>query len=275
MSSEKEKPLHVVILTGGTGRTGEQVLKAALAQFDQPNIRTTVETNVSSATEAVKIIHRAKEDQSIVCHTVVNPEIRQAIINETEAHMVPSVDLLGPVISVLDDHLDEAPRNVPGLSYALNKEQFDRIDAVDFTLAHDDGCGVKDLGDADVVLVGVSRVSKSVTSFFLAYRGIRAANVPLIMGIESPGELLKVDPNKVVALTMNPHRLRMLREARSEEFGCNLNDYSNARHIAQELRYVNGLAAQHGWRSVDVSYKSVEEVASEIVKMIGQRNSTA
>lgn len=268
MPDEKHEPLHIVVMTGGTGRTGEHVLAAALAQFDNPDVRITVERNVRSKSVAEKIIQRAKEDHAVIFHTIVSPEIRRLISQQTDALTIPTIDLLGPVITVLDDHLDGAPRNQPGLSYAFNKEQFDRIDAVDFTLAHDDGIRVKDLANADVVLTGVSRVSKSVTCFFLAYRGIRAANVPLQLGIDPPSELLNIDPDNVIVLTMNVQRLSSIRETRNVRWKGAMRDYTDLGRIGQELQFANKLASEHGWRCIDVSYKAVEEVASDIASLI-------
>lgn len=183
---------------------------------------------------------------------------------------VPTVDVLGPMLAALDDRLGMTPRGRPGLSYELRKEQFDRIDAVDFTLAHDDGKRLEDLYLADCVLVGVSRVSKSVTCFYLAARGIRAANVPLLAGQKVPPELLRLEPNKVVGLTMNAKRLRSIREARI----CRLSnvpvpDYVD--ELAEELRHARSLMSRHKWPCIDVSYMATEEVAHEVLSLIDSR----
>jgi regulator of PEP synthase PpsR (kinase-PPPase family) len=139
---------------------------------------------------------------------------------------------------------------------------------VDFTLAHDDGQRANDLPRADVVLVGVSRVSKSVTCFFLACRGIRAANVPLSIDTEPPAELLKVEPRKVVLLTTNVRRLQAVREARDQRWRGAMQPYTDQHRIARELAAAEQLAARYGWQTLDVSYKAVEEAAAEIVDLI-------
>jgi regulator of PEP synthase PpsR (kinase-PPPase family) len=269
MSHDLSQLRNIVILTGGKGRIGKQVVEAALRQFDESGVEIVVQANVHSAAAARKIVRQAKKDGSIICHTLVVPNVREVVKRETESLMVPTVDILGPVINVLADQWEVQPRNQPGLSHELNKEQFDRIDAVDFCLAHDDGRRPGEYDKADVVLVGVSRVSKSVTGLFLAYRGIHAANVAIAPEIGPPKELLDIDPNKVIALKMNAHRLQKLREARGERWGGAMQYYSDPQRIAQELREFNKLVAKHGWRCIDVSYKAVEDVAAEITRMLG------
>ena len=186
MPKPTDKPLSVVIISGATGRTATQVVNAALAQFERPHVRVVKRHNVRTVTAARKIVRELESDHTVICHSLVSPAVRDAVVAEASRRMIPAVDILGRVLAVLSDHLGVAPQRKPGLSYKLQKEYFDRIDAVSFTLEHDDGAGLSTLAEADVVLVGVSRVSKSVTCFYLAYRGIRAANVPLIPGVDLP-----------------------------------------------------------------------------------------
>ncbi len=274
MAKEKQSkkgPLKVFIVTGGTGRTCKNVLRAALAQFENANIEQILNAGVLEVPRVREIIKEAAQTGGVVFHSFVETKIREAIFAETQKHHVPAVDVLGPTLALLEDHLHETPRRQPGLSYQLSKAQFDRIDAVDFTLEHDDGCGLHSLDEADVVLVGVSRVSKSVTCFYLSYRGIRAANVPLVPGHDPPAELLKVDPDKVIGLTMNPNRLSSVREARIELMGRGpFGEYGDRRAITAELRAGNELMEKFGWRTIDVSYKSTEEVAKEVLARIGR-----
>ena len=177
--------------------------------------------------------------------------------------------MLGPVLTSLYDLFSRAPRAKPGILYDSNREHFDRIDAIEYTLHHDDGCRINELQDADVVLVGVSRSCKSTTCFYLGYSGIRAANVPLFVNADPPPELLDVDSRRVIGLTTNPHRLRSVREARMQGWGMDVRDeYGDRRNIAQELRAANALMEQHGWRCVDTSYKAIEEIAREVVGLL-------
>jgi regulator of PEP synthase PpsR (kinase-PPPase family) len=267
-------PLVVFILSGGTGRTGEQIVGSALAQFNSPAVQIEKRPRVRSIEAACRVVHEAQERQGIVFHTLVAHDIRQAVAEEAARRMVPLVDILGPALAVFEDHLRAKPKGQAGLSYLAQKDRFDRMDAVDYTLHHDDGQRAEGLKLADVVLVGPSRASKSVTCFYLAYRGVLAANVPLVLNVPPPPQLLELDPARVIGLTMNPHRLRAVREERTEHFGAEaqsaLEEYSQPRQIAQELRYAMSLIEQHGWRTIDVSYKSVEETAEEVLRMLGR-----
>jgi regulator of PEP synthase PpsR (kinase-PPPase family) len=248
------------------------VLNSALAQFVDPDVEIVSKTGIRSQSAGVSAVDLAAERGAVICHSLVDPQVRTAVITRAEQRHVPIVDVLGPVLTLLSDHLDTHPRYQPGLSYALQKRQFDLYNAVDFTLSHDDGAGMRDVDKADVVLVGISRTCKSVTCFYLAYRGVRAANVPLIPGCEPPEELRRVDPERVVGLTMNAQRLSKVREARFHRLQSDgLESYVSAREIIGELRHAADVMARHGWRCLDVSYLSVEEVAKEVLVLLAQK----
>ena len=258
------KSLTVYILTGATGRTCDEVLRAALAQFDEPSVRIVRRTKLHSEADVMREVSAAADAGAVICHSLVVPQLR-----ETTRLRVPTVDVLGPLMTLLQDYLGQTPRGLPGLAFQMQRERLERIDAVDYTLAHDDGCGLADLAQADVVLVGASRVSKSVTSFYLAYEGICAANVPLIPGLEPPPELLAVERNKVIGLTMNANRLQSLRQTRIKTLGDGSFDrYGSLADIEAEVRLIDRVMARYGWRRIDVSYMSVEEVAKEVVALI-------
>jgi regulator of PEP synthase PpsR (kinase-PPPase family) len=240
-------------------------------QFERPQARVIRRTNVRSPEEARAAVEQAFSDRAIIFYTLVSEEVREALHQAAQAHLVPTVDLLGPALSALTGVLKTAPRCDPELLYELEQQHIDRIDAVDFTLAHDDGMRVRELSQAYVVLVGVSRVAKSVTCFVLAYRGIRAANVPLVPGIPPPNELLSLDPSKVIGLTATVHRLQSIRSARVAAMHMgDVDRYVDPHEIAKELRYANSLMEKYGWRRVDVSYKAVEEVAKDVLRLIGR-----
>ena len=265
------EPLLIVIISGATGRTATEVVNASLAQFDQAEVRILRKTNVRSSAAAVRIVRELTSTHAVIFHSLVSPQVRNTLLEEAQRRMIPTVDILGPIIAVLSDQFGRAPRGKPGLSYKLQKDYIDRIDAVSFTLAHDDGAGMDSLHQADVVLVGVSRSSKSVTCFYLGYRGIRAANVPLILGVDPAKQLLHMPAEKVIGLTVTPHRLQRVREARRDRFGdAPLDHYVGSRAINDELRYALQLMRDNGWRSIDVSYMAVEEVAVQVLQMIGK-----
>lgn len=271
MNPAKNQPSRrrIILLSGSTGRTVQEVVRAALAQFKDPDVEIDLRAHVRSAKAAIRIVEEAAESKAILFHSLVAPKVRDAVVHHTQLRKVPSVDVLGPVLSALNDYLGETPRMRPGLSYQLRKEHFERIEAVDFTLAHDDGLALDGLMRADVVLVGPSRVAKSVTCFYLACRGVRAANVPLVPGWELPKQLAELDKQKVIGLTMTPARLQSIRRQRVRDMGRGPFDrYDDLDNVRHELAEANRIVAQHGWRSIDVSYMSVEEVAREILTLI-------
>ena len=265
----KKNPYTVYIVSDGTCRTCEQVLRAVLVQFEQ-HPRVVRVANVRRPARVANIVKAAKKARATIFYTLVSPETRTAMKEASAEYFVPIVDVLGPALASLYDMFKSTPRLVPGILYEANKAHFDRIDAIDYTLHHDDGCGVGDLEIADVVLVGVSRTSKSSTCFYLAYRGIRAANVPLFPNEEPPPELLRLDPKKVIGTTANADRLQSVREARLRSWGMHLGEaYTDRMAIIQELRAVNALMAKHNWATIDVSYKAIEEVAREVRVLLG------
>lgn len=262
------KPLKVHVLSGGTGRTCNQVLTAALAQFERPRVELSRHSQLHAVEQARRIVHDIGKEHSVICHSLVEPKVRATVIEAASACDVPIVDVLGPVITLLEEALGTEAQHRPGLSQALHHERFERMDAVDFTLAHDDGQRLHDIHDADVVLVGVSRVAKSVTCFYLAARGLRAANVPLIGHVDPPAELLRVEPHKVIGLTMSTHQMVLVRRARARRLAADLQGYVDETEIKSELTQARHFMSKRGWRSVDVSYKAVEEVASEVMDLL-------
>jgi regulator of PEP synthase PpsR (kinase-PPPase family) len=260
----------ILLVSDGTGSMCSHVVDAALRQFEKPEVRVIRRANIRSPQEAVAAVEQAIHCQAVIFYTLVSEGIREALHNAAKKHLVPAVDLLGHVLSTLTSVLKTSPRCDPQLLYELEEQHIDRMDAVDFTLAHDDGLRTRDLPQADVVLVGASRVSKSATCFVLACRGIRAANVPLVPDTGPPVELLSLDPQKVIGLTSSVYRLQTVRQSRIESMRMGAVDaYVDPREIAKELRYATALMDKYGWRCVDVSFKAVEEVAKEVLRLIG------
>jgi regulator of PEP synthase PpsR (kinase-PPPase family) len=262
--------LHTIyLISDGTCRTCEQVVRAVLVQFKHVDVQLVRKANVRRPRTVAGLIAEAAKDRALVFYTLVCDKAREAIEEAARQHMVPVVDLLGPVLASLYDLFKSTPRARPGILYKSNKAHFDRIDAVDYTLHHDDGCRENELENADVILVGVSRASKSTTCFYLGYSGIRAANVPLFPDRDPPPALLSVDPRRVIGLTVNPHRLQSIRDARMREWGFNLNpEYADMRQIAREIRAANEQMDKYGWRRIDVSYKAIEEIARELRQLL-------
>lgn len=265
----KRPAATVYIVSDGSGRTCEHVVKAALVQFRDHKLELILKSNVRTAKQAAAVVEEAARRRAPLFYTMVAAAPRKAIAQAAAKRQVTTVDVLAPALDVLEDLLQLKPQGKPGLYYLSQKEYFDRLVAVEYTLHHDDGQRLADLRKADVVLVGLSRVSKSATCFVLAYNGIRAANVPLIPGQPLAAELLRLDRRRVIGLTMNAQRLQQVREVRTQAMGVGVLDtYTDRRQILSEIHAAASLMARHHWRTLDVSHRSIEETAEEVKRMI-------
>lgn len=262
----------IFIVSDGRGETCAQLVRAALIQFEGQRYRFERESNVRTVSKVREIVKRAAKKQALVFYTLVGDETRKAMLEASALHLVPIVDLLGPAFSALHDLFKRARKATPGLLYESERERFDRYDAIDYTLRHDDGRRLDEIDEADVVLVGVSRTSKSSTSFFLAYEGIRAANVPLVPDNPPPPQLLALDPAKVVGLRANVMRLMTVRQVRAPHIGLTeSHPYLHKDAITREVLEANQQMRRYGWQSFDVSYMAIEEIARRVMSLIGQK----
>jgi regulator of PEP synthase PpsR (kinase-PPPase family) len=263
---ESDRDHKVFIVSDGTCRTCEQVVKSALVQFDDPRVKIVLCPGIRTNEHVIRVVDDAAREKAIIFFTLVKESARKALKDAANERLVESIDVLGPALTGLNSLIRRPPRATPGLFYRSEREHFDRMDAIDYTLRHDDGQRMSELGQADVILVGVSRASKSSTCFYLAYRGIRAANVPLIPGVPVPPELARVAPKRVIGLSINCRRLQAIRHARMHLMGVSdIDQYVDAKSIAEEVRSAHHQMVQQGWHRIDVSYLAIEEIARRVI----------
>ncbi len=266
------KERHVFIVSDSTGSTCEIVVKAALTQFKTTDVYLHKYPNVRDVKEIIRIAEEAQKHRGVIAFTLVVPDLRKKILEEGLRRAVPTIDILGPVLSRLQDLLEISPMAIPGLFKHLNEEYYKRIECIDYAVKHDDGRNIKDIKDADVVLVGVSRASKTPISIYLAYRGYKTANVPIIYGMPLPKELDEVDKKKVIGLTIEPFRLRLIRLARAEKLKMPEHDpYIEMNSVMNEVSYALKIFKEKGWHIVDVTSKSIEEAATIIMELVGRK----
>jgi regulator of PEP synthase PpsR (kinase-PPPase family) len=261
-------PIYVV--SDGTGESAKRIVKSALTQFkSKPLIE--VKPKVITIKEAKEIVKLAKLNGAPIFFTLVKSDIRAVMKNETLKRGVLSVDLLESSLEILHKVLKSAPSETPGLFLEFEKERIRRsLSAIEFTLEHDDGKDPKGYKDADIVLVGVSRASKSSTAFYLGYCGVKTANVPIHYSTSIPPELLQIDRKKIVALIITPSRLESVRNIRAKKLKFDINDpYTNRHEIAKEIRHINDLINKYKWETVEVSYQAIEEIAWEVGQRVG------
>jgi regulator of PEP synthase PpsR (kinase-PPPase family) len=266
---------HIYAVSDATGTTAERVVRAALVQFEDHNIEITRYGAVRDAARIHEIVSEASDTGGFVVHTFVYENLRHAMLTEGRAHNVTTVDLMGPLLARLSELLATAPRSEPGLFQPFDAAYLQRIEAINFTVRHDDGTNIDDLHQAEIVLVGVSRTSKTPLSVFLAYRGWRVANIPIILDMEPPKELFNLPRKRVVCLIVKPERLTELRLARVERMGTHAKGYADLDYIMREVAYAYRLfERRRDWPLVDVTSKPLEEAAAEVVTLMGGGVST-
>lgn len=263
--------LRIYAISDATGTTAEGVVRAALTQFIDPDVEIIRYGGVRSAARIHEIVTEAARVRGFIVHTLVSEELRLAMLTEGRAANVDTVDLMGPMLAHLSELLATKPRSVPGLFQPFDPAYQMRIDAINFTVRHDDGQNIDNLHEADIVLVGVSRTSKTPLSIYLAYRGWRVANVPLMLDVEPPQQLFTLPRKRAVGLIVKPERLAELRQTRAEQMGISIWGYADLDYIRREVAYAYHIfERRRDWPLVDVTVKPIEEAASEIVSLLGK-----
>jgi regulator of PEP synthase PpsR (kinase-PPPase family) len=272
-AAPKEYKRYVFAVSDATGKTCETVVLAALSQFKTTQIVLETFSNIRTPQQVEDVFERATETNGVVIYTMASPELRHKITELGRLNGVPTVDILGPVLTRLSDLLEISPLAKPGLFHQLDSDYFKRIEAVDFTIKHDDGRRLETIANAEIVLLGVSRASKTPVSIYLSYRGWKVANVPIVAAEEPPPELLAIDQRKIIALTIAPRRLEAIRRERQVKLQPGEESaYSDLEHIRREVLFALRLYERMQWPVLDATYKSIEETATEVMRLIYARS---
>lgn len=263
---------HLHLLSDSTGETLDAVAKATLAQFSGADPVKHLWPMVRGPRHLARILPEIEEKRGLVMFTLVNKEIRDALVGHLSEIGMPYIAVLDPVIRELGRFLGEESKAKPGEQHALNDEYFRRIEAMTYSMAHDDGQLVDNITKADVVLVGVSRTSKTPTCIYLANRGIKAANVPIVRGCPLPEELFRENGPMIVGLVTNADVLVQIRRSRLKAMNEHKStDYVDPEVVQLEIRDARRLFSRNGWPVIDVSRKSIEETAAAIINLLHQR----
>ena len=257
----------IYVISDSTGETGAKVVQAALLQFTHEKVRLRIFSNMHSTDALVETVDRAAADGALVVHTLVRSEQRAALHDRAAQYGVQAVDLMGPVMAGIGRWLGERPVSRPGLLHRLDEEYFRRIEALDFAVKNDDGKLPRNFKNAEIMVVGVSRTSKTPVCTILAQRGYRCANLPLVLEIPPPKEIEELDPNRVYALSIAPQTLHQIRRTRLQHLGAESQEgYADLEHIQRELAWARDIFRRHPkWRVIDVTRRAIEETASEIL----------
>lgn len=266
------KQLHLHLVSDSTGETVCSVARAAVVQFEGVDAEEHVWSLIRTKSQMERVLAAIEERPGVVMFTLVEKNLRDMLIQCCSRLNVPCIPVLSRVISDLSAYLNMNISPQPGRQYELDENYFSRVEAVNFTLAHDDGQSLRDVSEADILLIGVSRTSKSPTCVYLAYRGYKAANIPFVMGCPLPANLTTMKNPLIVGLTISSERLVQIRKNRllalnqGEE-----TDYVDIDKVKEEIAAARRLFSENGWPSIDVTRRSVEETAATIIQYYQER----
>ncbi len=246
--------------------------KAALVQYRGVDASLVRFKNVRAPEQIKSIIEEAVYNKGFIAFTVVSLDLRNEIQKQAIAAKIPHIDLLGPLLNGLEEYFGIHKPMQAGILRAVDEKYFKRIEAIEFTVKHDDGKELRDLENAEIILVGISRTSKTPLSIFLSHKGWKVANIPLVVGVPPPKEIFEVDQRKVIALTIDPDKLSLIRQNRLSKLGDGTSEYASMKHILDELQFAEELYKKNKkWPVFDVTSRALEETATEIIKIISKR----
>lgn len=260
------KKFSVYALSDATGDLAHSLAVAAVNQFPEHDCRIIRISKITGTESLEEYVLKAKESHGVILFTFVSVEMRHRILDLCKIHEVVSVDILGSTLNSLANYLHALPSLEPGLQYKLTQNYFKRTEAVEFSVKHDDGLGLSTITQADILIFGISRTSKTPLSVYLAYQGYRCANIPVVKGIAIPEAVLNMDKSKMIALTIDPAKLASIRSARLQKLGRHDNEsYAKMEHIKDEIAYAIQLYRSMKIPVIDVTNKAIEETASEVL----------
>ncbi len=268
------QPVELHIVSDSSGETAARLVVALEAQFPDLEFEEVRHPRVESVDDLALTVNRAKGRRAVVIYTLVKPELRDTMRALCRRAKIHYCDLLGHPIDAVARVSGQAARMTPGSRPPLNSQYFKRIEAIEFAVKFDDGVGTG-LGDADIVLVGVSRTSKTPLSIYLGYLGHKVANVPIVKGIEPPRELFEIDPLKIVGLTIEASRLAEIRRERVRNLGARGRRYAELMEIYEELEQASAIHRRLGCPVIEVSELAIEETAHRIIRIVEQRRAEA
>jgi [pyruvate, water dikinase]-phosphate phosphotransferase / [pyruvate, water dikinase] kinase len=263
-------PVELHIVSDATGETATRLVAALEAQFPEQPFEEIRHPRVETVDDLRLVVDRAKGRPAVVVYTIVKPELRGAMRDFCRRAKLHYCDILGPPLASIAKISGQAAQLVPGVRHPLDSAYFRRIGAIEFAVKYDDGMG-GGLLEADIVLVGVSRTSKTPLSMYLGYMGYKTANVPVVHGIDPPKGLFEVDPAKIVGLTIDASRLSDIRQERIRQMQSSPKAYAELVDIYDELEHADALHRRLGCPVLDVTELSIEETASRVVKLVEQR----
>ncbi|AZV44424.1 phosphotransferase [Peribacillus asahii] len=263
----------IYVVSDSVGETAELVTKAAASQFMGASFAIKRIPYIEDEQNVDEVISLAKLNDAVIVYTLVKPDIRAYMEQQIKKENLPAHDILGPLMDLLQQRATFKPLNEPGLVRKLDDDYFKRVEAIEFAVKYDDGRDPRGILRSDIVLVGVSRTSKTPLSQYLAHKRYKVANVPLVPEVKPPEELFLVSPEKIIGLKISPEKLNHIRKERLKSLG--LNDhaiYANMERIKEELTYFDSIVSRLKCPIIDVTNKAVEETANLIINILQNRS---
>jgi len=258
----------IYTLSDSVGDTAEVLVRAAVSQFNADIVEIRLIPYVNSPEEIASIVDEARGVNSLLAYTLVKPELRRAIETEAEKYGIPTLDIINPVIDAVSSVIQSKPRLEPGLVRKTDEEYYRKIDAVEFAVKYDDGKNAAGIMKADLVVLGVSRTSKTPLCLYLAHKGIMAANVPLVPEVEPPEEIFLLPSHKIIGLRIQSQQLNEIRRERLKTLGITANaNYASMDRINKELTHADEIMKRIGCAVIEVTNKAVEETASKVMEI--------
>ncbi|HEY8364214.1 MAG TPA: pyruvate, water dikinase regulatory protein, partial [Haloplasmataceae bacterium] len=257
--------LKIYIISDSIGETGEQVAKSVISQFEIEHYEIKKFAHVLGKDQLEEILHKANTENSIVIYTLVDQELSNYVLQFSEEHELPCIDLLTPLLNAIAYRTNLKPLREPGINRILDEKYFKRIEAIEFAVKYDDGKDPRGILKADLVLVGVSRTSKTPLSMYLANKNLLVANVPLVPEAPLPKEIFQIDRSKIIGLTNSPEKLSIIRQERLKALGLSgYARYASMERIIEEIEYSDTVMKKLGCVIIDITNKAVEETAGLI-----------
>ncbi|MEL4456430.1 pyruvate, water dikinase regulatory protein [Lutimonas vermicola] len=272
MKKPDNDSIAIYVVSGGKGVTGHTIVQTLIIQYPENALKVELIPDVRTEEKVIDVVKKVKDVNGILTHTMVNSDLRTFLIDQCEKQQVKQADLMGSLADIIENDFGLQSVNTPGLYHKINAQYYRRIEAMEYTLNHDDGLNAQNLGEADIVVTGVSRCGKTPLSVYMSMFGWKVANVPLITGIDPPKELFEIDKNRVFGLNINLNHLVIQRQKRWKNFG-NLPkmNYVDSKSVGKELQYANLIFRRGGFTKINISNKAIESTSNEILGMLFER----
>lgn len=257
------------VMSDSLGETGEKLARAAISQFEAVKVDVVRVPFIRTVEQIDETVKEAAELGGIICHTLVSAELRRSLDEYADCYGVPYVDLMGPMLEAVSSATGETPSMKPGAIHKLDEEYFRKVEAIEFAVNYDDGKDPTGFLKADIVLIGVSRTSKTPMSMYLANKRYKVANLPLVPEVQLPDEIFKVPSHRIIGLVIDPYKLNSIRSERMRALGFSGDvNYTNLARIEEELAYAKSVMRKLHCPVLDVSNRAIEETAAKIMEII-------